>query len=111
MRDGRFRLIRSVAFILVIGLALFSPLFSLSTDKAAKVDINVPQQVARVAELTRPRPEVRIERVLKLDEFMGFDPDLASLFRNSRERRFSDEASAVEQLASLSPEHARDNAP
>jgi hypothetical protein len=109
MRGGKLRLIRILAIILVVGLALFSPLFSPSIDEAAKVDMNVPQQFARVAELDRPRTEVRIERVLNLDEFKGFDPDLASGLRNSRERRFSDDASAVEQLASLSTEHASDN--
>ena len=111
MRGGKLRLIRIVAFILVIALALFSPLFGPSIDKAAKADMNVPQQVARLAELDRPRTEVRIERVLNWEEFKGFDPDLASGLRNSRERWFSADASAVEQLASLSTEHARDSAP
>jgi hypothetical protein len=110
MRGGRHRLIRFLAFILVIGLAIFSPLFGSSGEKAAGVDINVPQGLARVAELARPRPEVRIERVLKLEEFMGFNPDLASLLRNPREQRLSDDERAVEQLASLSRERGRDDA-
>jgi hypothetical protein len=109
MRGGRLGLIRIMAFILVIGLAVFSPLFTLSSDKAAKVDMNIPNQVTRVANLARPRPEVRIERVLKLEEFLGFDPDLASLLRNPREQRVPDDSQAVEQLASLSPEHGRDS--
>ncbi len=111
MRDRRLRLIRILAFILMIGLVIFSPLFVASSEKAATVDMNVPPKVARAAEIARPRPEVRIERVLKLDEFMGFDPDLASLLRTPREQRISDDERAVEQLASLSLEHGRDNAP
>jgi hypothetical protein len=111
MRGGRLRLIRIVAFILVIGLVIFSPLFGSSSEKAARVDMNVPQQVARVAEIDRPRPQVRIERVLKLDELTGFDPDLASLLRPRREHRLADDAPAVEQLASLSSEHGRGSTP
>jgi hypothetical protein len=56
MRGGKLRLIRIVAFILVIGLALFSPLFSPSGEKPMSADMNVPQQVARVADLARTRP-------------------------------------------------------
>jgi hypothetical protein len=111
MRGGRLRLIQIMAFILMVGLAVFSPLFTLSSDKAAKVDINIPNQVMQVVDLARPRPEVRIERVLKLEELLGFDPDLASLLRHPREQRVPDDSQAVEQLASLSPEHGRDSAP
>ena len=112
MRGGRLRLIRIVAFILVIGLVLFSPLFGSSSEKTARVEMNVPQQVARLAEIDRPRPQVRrIERVLKLDELTGFDPDLASLLRPQRERRLAYDAPAVEQLASLSSEHGRGGTP
>jgi hypothetical protein len=110
MRGGRFRLIRIVAFILVIGLAFFSLLLSSSGGKAVNADINVPQGFARVADLARPRHEVRIERALKLDELMGFNPDLASLLRTPRERQPSDDSQRVEQLASLSPERGRDSA-
>ncbi|HEX8144802.1 MAG TPA: hypothetical protein VF553_19690 [Pyrinomonadaceae bacterium] len=100
-----------MAFILVIVLAVFSPLFTLSGERAARVDMNIPHQVTRVADLARPRPEVRIERVLKLEEFLGFDPDLAALLINPREQRLPDDSQAVEQLAFLSPEHGRDSAP
>ena len=111
MRGGRLRLIQRIAFILAIGLALFSPLFILSNDKAAKVDMNIPNQVMRVAAVARPRPEVRIERVLKLDDFPGFDPDLASLLGNPREQRMPIDSQAVEHIASLSPEHKKDSEP
>jgi hypothetical protein len=110
MRGGRFRLIRIVAFVLMIGLAIFSPLFSSSGERAVNADVNVPQGFARVAELARPRAEVRIERVLKLDEFAGFNSDLASLLRTPRERHLSDDLQRIEHLASLSPEHGRDSA-
>jgi hypothetical protein len=107
MHGGRLKWIKIVAIILVIGLAVFSPLLSLSSEKAGKVHMNVPPQVARVIELDRPRSEVRIERVLKLDELTGFDPDLASLLRAPRAWRTSDDAPEGEQFASLSSEHRR----
>ncbi|MBD0328399.1 MAG: hypothetical protein ICV68_18435 [Pyrinomonadaceae bacterium] len=107
MRGGKLKLIQIMAIILVIGLALLSPLFSLSSGKAGKVDMNVPAQVLSVTELDRPRPEVRIERVLTSDEFKGFDPGLALLLRTPRESRISDDAPEGEQLASLSSEHGR----
>jgi hypothetical protein len=72
--------------------------------------MNVPPQSARVAALDRPRPEIRVERVLKLDESNGFDTDLAGLLNNSRERRLGDDTAAggsartFEQIASLSNE-------
>ena len=50
MRGGRLRLIRIVAFILVIGLVIFSPLSGSSSEKAARVDMNVPQQFARASQ-------------------------------------------------------------
>ena len=111
MLDRRLRLIRILAFILMIGLAIFSPLLVVSSDNAVKVDMNVPPQVARVAEVARPQPEVRIERVLKLEEFKGFDPDLASLFGKRREWQSFDDAQAFEQVASLSAEQGRVGTP
>lgn len=77
MSDRRFRLVRFVAMILVICLALFSPLFRLPNEQAGRVDMNLPTPAPPVATIDRPRPEIHIERVLKLDEFQGFDPDLA----------------------------------
>ncbi|HEX8652823.1 MAG TPA: hypothetical protein VF708_18550 [Pyrinomonadaceae bacterium] len=107
MRSGKLKLMQIMAIILIIGLAVLSPLFRLSSEKAGKVDMNVAPQVARVTELDRPRPEVRIERVLKLGEFRDFDPDLAMLLKTPREWRISDDAPEGEQLASLSSEHWR----
>ncbi|HEX8136892.1 MAG TPA: hypothetical protein VF544_04815 [Pyrinomonadaceae bacterium] len=111
MRGGRLRLIRILAFILVIGLAIFSPLSSSLSDKAVNVGMNLAQPVARTAEIARPRPEVRIERVLKLEELAGFDPDLASLLMAPREQRITHNSQAVEQLAALSSEYGKASAP
>lgn len=108
MRKTRFRLIQIIAMIVILGLALFSPLLGLQAQKAAGPDMNIPPQPARVAAFDRPRPEVRIERVLKLDELTGFDPDIASLLNSLNEQQPVDHAPAgesaqpVEQLASLS---------
>jgi hypothetical protein len=107
MHSGKLKLMQIMAIILIIGLAVLSSLFRLSSEKAGKVDMTVPPPVASVTELDRPRPEVRIERVLKLGEFRDFDPDLAMLLKTPREWRISDDAPEGEQLASLSSEHGR----
>ena len=109
MRKNRLRLIQIVAMIVILGLAFFSPLLSLPPQQTANHDMNVPPP-ARVAAIDRPRPEIRVERVLKLDEFTGFDPDLAALLNGSRELRSGDDvatggsARTFGQLASLSNE-------
>jgi hypothetical protein len=108
MRDLRFTLIRIIAIVLVIGLAVISPLFSLPAKNGLAYDINVPPQPVYVTTFDRPRPEIRIERVLKLDDFTGFDPDLASLFEAARRPQTTEVARAdrggqrFEQVASIS---------
>jgi hypothetical protein len=96
MRDLRFTFIRIIAVILVIGILLFSPLFSLTAKNSAVSTMNVPPQPRYVTTFDRPRPEVRIERVLKLEDLTGFDPDLATLFEATRVPQRSDMASAAE---------------
>lgn len=111
MRGLRFTLIRIIAIILVIGLAVFSPLFGLLGKGGAASEMNVPPQPRYVSTFDRPRPEMRIERVLKWDDFTGFDPDLASLFEASRGEKLSEVARAgdagarkYEEVASASRE-------
>ena len=47
----------------------------------------MPPQPAPVVVLDRPRPEIRIERALKLDDFTGFDPGLAAWLATAHERQ------------------------
>jgi hypothetical protein len=75
----------------------------------ASGDANMPTQPPRAAGFDRPRPEIRVEQFLKLDEFTGFDPDLASVLKGSRERHTADgsrpgQGSEPLQVASLSRE-------
>ena len=79
MKGLRFTFVRIIAVILVIGLAVFSPLLSLPAKDKVAYDMSAPPQPRHMATFDRPRPEFRIERVLRLDEFKGFDPDLAWL--------------------------------
>lgn len=110
MRELRFTLIWIAAIVLVIGLAVFSPLFSLHAKNGVAYDMNVPPQPVSMATFDRPRTEIRIERALKLDDFSGFDPSLASLLEAARERQTTEVARAdevgegFEQIASISHE-------
>lgn len=85
MRHARLKIYQVVAVIVVIGLALFSSILGLPHQNAITDGMNVPPQPVRVVSFDRPRPEIRIERVLKPDEFTGFDPDIASLLKPGRE--------------------------
>jgi ABC-type Zn2+ transport system substrate-binding protein/surface adhesin len=107
MRVKNLRLTAIVAFILVISIAVFSQAFSSLGENVGKIDMSVPQKIARVADHALKRSEVRIEREVKLENLIGFDPYLASFLRNPLERRIADKAAEVEQVASLSHERER----
>lgn len=111
MRDLRFTLIRIIAVILVIGLLLFSPLLGLTAKNGGDSTMNVPPQPRYVTTFERPRPEIRVERVLKLDDLTGFDPDIASLLEASGGTKSSEittmkdaGVSRYEEVASISHE-------
>ena len=75
--------------------------------KAGQVDMNAPSQPRYVTTLDRPRPEIRIERLLNLEDPNDFDPDLTSLLKRERERQrgaANQNATSFEQVASVSPD-------
>ncbi len=106
MRTVRRRLIPVVALVVALGLAVVWLLLARPSQKAVGADANVPPQPARVASLDRPRPEIRVERELRLEEFMGFDPELAPWLSGSFEKypaagvRSGESVRAPEQVAS-----------
>lgn len=79
MRATRVKPAQFLAAFTVFCLLLFSPLLMLRGKKSAGIDVNTPPQPVRLINFDRPRPEVPIERVLKLDDFNGFDPKLVAL--------------------------------
>ncbi len=92
----------------LLGIAVIcSLLLSLRMKKAGQVDMNVPSQPRYVTTLDRPRPEIRIERLLNLEDPNDFDPDLTSLLKRERQRQrgaANQNATSFEQVASVSPD-------
>jgi hypothetical protein len=117
MRDRRKpRLIWIASIALVVCSAVFWSLLNARHEGAGGHDVSAPPHVTRAAAVDRPGPEVRVGRVLKLDEFIGLnpelyvsDPALASLLKPRRAPWPADGANSGgrEQLASMSPEQGR----
>ena len=104
MKNSRL-ILKWTAVLLVIAVTIFSLLLSLRMKKAGQTDMDVPSQPRYVTTLDRPRPEIRIERLLNLDDPNDFDPDLTSLLKRERERQrgtANQNATSYEQLASVS---------
>ena len=104
MKNSRL-ILKWTAVLLVIAVTIFSLLLSLRMKKAGHTDIDVPAQPRYVTTLDRPRPEIRIERLLNLDDPNDFDPDLTSLLKRERERQrgtANQNATSCEQVASVS---------
>ena len=119
MRDRRRPgLIWIASIALAICLAVSLSLLNLRREGAGGHDVSAPPQVARAAAVDRPRPEFRAGRVLRLDEFIGLnpelyvpDPELASLLK-SRSAPWpaggdNSGAGGREQIASMSSEQGR----
>lgn len=115
MRPG---LIWIASIALAICAAISVSLHSLRREGAGGHDVSAPPQVTRAAAAERRSPEVRAGRVLKLEEFIGLnpelyvsDPELASLLKPRRAPRPADgdnpSAGGREQLASMSTEDGR----
>ena len=56
-------------------------------ERSSFREVTIPSTPSQAVTLDRPRPEVRIERLLNLEEPNGFDPDLQKLLRRERERQ------------------------
>ena len=87
MTNSRFAFIRGIAVLVVIALAICSPLLSPPTKTDVRADLMSPPQPRYVATIDWPRPEIRIERLLNIDEFNGLDLDIASLLKREQERQ------------------------
>ena len=106
MKNSRL-VLRWTAVLLVIAVTIFSLLLSLRMKKAGQTDMDLPSQPKSVTTLDRPRPEIRIERLLDLNDPNDFDPDLTSLLKRERERQrgaANQNATSFEQVASVSPD-------
>jgi hypothetical protein len=108
MRNFRFGLIRVMAVLVVIALAVFSPLLGPPIKPSERADTDLPTQPRYKTTFDRPRLEVRIERLLTLDDSNGDIPDIASLLKPEPQpqRLGPADHSAVsdEQVASISRE-------
>jgi hypothetical protein len=80
-------LVRKWAVLLVMALTICLLLLSGGTKQAGQTDLNMrlPSQPRYVTTLDRPRPEIRIERLLNLEDPNDFDPDLTSLLKRKRQ--------------------------
>jgi hypothetical protein len=96
----------------MIVMTICSLLLRLQMKRRAHTDTNVPAAPPHVTKLDRARPEIRIERLLNLEEATGFDPDLTSLLRRERNRQrgiATRNTVSYYQLASVS--HAQKGVP
>jgi hypothetical protein len=106
MLTVRRRLIPVFALVVVLSLAVVWLLFRQPSGKAFGADVNVPSRAVRAASLDRPRPEIRVEREFRLEEFMEFDPEFAPWLNVSRDK-YSAAGMHSEQVASLPDGHRR----
>jgi hypothetical protein len=85
MRNFRFGLIRVMAVLVVIALVVVLPLLGPPIKPSEGPNTDVPTQPKYKTTFDRPRPEVRIERLLTLDDSNRDIPDIASLLKPQRE--------------------------
>jgi hypothetical protein len=107
MKNSRLVFITGIAVLIVIALAMWSRLLTSPSQTGTSSAIAVPPQPRYETALDRPRPELRIERLLGLDNSNPFNPDIASLFKNERERRnetVNQPGTTYQQFASVSDE-------
>ncbi len=103
MKNSRLALKWSL--LLLIVMTISSLLLSLQIKRRAHTDTNVPSAQQSVTTLDRAQPEIRIERLLNLEEPNGCDPDLTSLLRRERDRQrgiATPNTASYYQLASVS---------
>lgn len=106
MRNLRLAFLIGIAVLIVTALVVWSPtLLNSITPTGKRSDLPVPPQPRYETASDRQRPELRIERLLGLDDSDRFNPDIASLFKNDRERRqetVNQTGTTYQQVASVS---------
>lgn len=106
MTKWRLAFITGVAMLIVTALAVWSTLLNSPNKAGNRADITVPPQPRYETAFDRPRPELRIERLLGLDDSNGFNPDISSLFKkNERERQqqtVNESGRTYQEVASVS---------
>lgn len=87
MTKSRLVFITGPAVLIVTALVVWSTLLNSPNKAGNRADITVAPQPRYETAFDRPRPELRIERLLGLDDSNGFNPDISSLFKkNEREQ-------------------------
>lgn len=93
-------LLKTLTVIIVITAAIVWLLTARA--RSSFREVTTPSTGSQAVTLNRPRPEVRIERLLNLEEPNGFDPDLQKLLRRERERQeVTDAKGYFQQTASV----------
>ena len=93
-------LLKTLTVIIVITAAIVWLLTA--RERSSFREVTIPSTGSQAVTLDRPRPEVRIERLLNLEEPNGFDPDLQKLLRRERERQeVTDANGGFQQTASV----------
>lgn len=90
MTKWRLAFITGVAMLIVTALAVWSTLLNSPNKAGNRADITVPPQPRYETAFDRPRPELRIERLLGLDDSNGFNPNISSLFKKTERERGHD---------------------
>lgn len=88
MKNLRLAFLIGIAVLIVTALVVWSPtLLNSTTPTGKRSDLPGPPQPRYETSFDRPHPELRLERLLGLDDSNGFNPDIASLFKNERDRQ------------------------
>lgn len=111
MKKVTFNFIPWATLLLVTSLAICSLLLSMRWQNAGQTHLNVPSKPGYVTTIDRSRPEMDIKQLLDLDASAGFNPDLTSLLKRTRERQRERANSTIVgsgQVASV-PQNGGDN--
>ena len=108
MTKWRLAFITGVAMLIVTAFVVWSTLLNSPNKAGSPADITVPPQLRYETAFDRPRPELRIERLLGLDDSNGFNPDISSLFKKNERQQgqetVNESGRTYQGVASVSPD-------
>ena len=90
MTKSRLAFITGLAVLIVTALAVWSTLLNSPNKPGNRVGLTGPPQPRYETTFDRPRPELRIERLLGLDDSNGLNPDISSLFKRKEREQGQD---------------------
>ena len=91
MTKSGLAFLTALAVLIVTALAaVCSTLLDSPNKTGSRADIALPPQPRYDRAFDRPRAELRIERLLGMDDSNGFNPDISSLFKKNEQEQGQD---------------------